>query len=112
MIIESSCQCSRNDARRKAADRKHEIISKWEFKNALLDGSNVPAMHGLLFGPTTIFITSNDRSFGCPIIYMDPIHIGILLIDTSTMLHTAKLILYLRIHVFIQKLKTLTDKKL
>ena len=40
-----------------------------------------------------IFITSNDRSFGCPIIYKDTIHSATLLIDISKMLDTTKPIL-------------------
>ena len=39
--------------------------------------------------------TSNDRSFGCPVIYTDTIHNAVLFIDTSTMLDTTKIILYL-----------------
>ena len=35
------------------------------------------------------FITSNDRSFGCPSSYMDTIHNAFLFIDTSTMLDTS-----------------------
>ena len=38
-------------------------------------------------------LTSNDRSFVCPIIYTDTIHYGILFIDTSTMFDTTKHIL-------------------
>ena len=35
-----------------------------------------------------IHITSNDRSFDCPIIYTDTINNALLFIDTSTMLDT------------------------
>ena len=35
-------------------------------------------------------ITSNDRSFGCPIMYTYTIHNAILLIDTSTIIDTTK----------------------
>ena len=38
-------------------------------------------------------ITSNDCSFGCPIIYTYTIHNAILSKDTLTMLDTAKLII-------------------
>ena len=38
-------------------------------------------------------ITSNDRSFDCPIIYVDTIHNAILFIDILTMFDTIKLIL-------------------
>ena len=37
-------------------------------------------------------ITSNDRQFGCPIIYTDTIEYAILFINTSTMLDTIKFI--------------------
>ena len=55
---------------------------------------------GSYFNPTRNFIpvifhraiTSNDRSFGCPIILTDAIHNAILFIDTPTMLDTAKAI--------------------
>ena len=40
-----------------------------------------------------IHITSNDRSFDCPIIYTDTINNALLFIDTSTMLDTTKLLL-------------------
>ena len=39
------------------------------------------------------FITSNDRSFGYPIIYTDTMYNAILFIDTSTIFDTTKLIL-------------------
>ena len=39
-----------------------------------------------------IYITSNDRPFGCPIITSTQIHNAILLIDTSTVLDTMRLI--------------------
>ena len=38
-------------------------------------------------------ITSNDHSFGCPINYTDTTHYISLIMDTSTTLHTTKLIL-------------------
>ena len=45
-------------------------------------------------------ITSNDRPFGYPVIYTDTIHCAILSRDTSTMLDTKKIILYLEPHVW------------
>ena len=42
--------------------------------------------------PLIVSITSNDCSFGCPIIYKDTIHFVILFINSSTMLHTKNLI--------------------
>ena len=38
-------------------------------------------------------ITSNDHSFGCPIIYTDTIHNATWLIDTLTIRDTTKLII-------------------
>ena len=45
-----------------------DSLIPWDLKNPLLDSCNVYAPW---LSPIAIFITSNARSFGCPIIFMD-----------------------------------------
>ena len=70
---------------------KHEKISKWKFQKSITGWQQ--CLHYAWISPTTIFITSNDHSFGCPVIYMDTIHDAILFTDTSTIRDTIKLII-------------------
>ena len=45
-------------------------------------------------------ITSNDRSFECPVVYTDTIHYAMLFIDIKTKLGTKKLIRQLVRHIW------------